>query len=95
MDNLLTYLKWRGDTSFIERPFCEVDNLVLSAAIYFDFSGLIPANNEEVLLGDIRELMSLPEDSKAAMVSVVREMAKSRRFRSVRLCQYRQLTDEI
>ena len=30
MGNLFTYLSWRGDLSFRERPFCEVDNLMLA-----------------------------------------------------------------
>lgn len=42
MGNILSYLKWRGDLSLKERPFNEVDNLILSALSYFDLEELYP-----------------------------------------------------
>ncbi len=36
MGNIISYLKWRGDLTFAERPFCEVDNLVLSELAYLE-----------------------------------------------------------
>ena len=46
MGNIMTYLKWRGDLTFEERPFCEVDNLVLSELAYLDFSHIVPGVEE-------------------------------------------------
>lgn len=43
MGNILTYLKWRGDLTFAECPFCEVDNLVLAELSYLDLFGIVPA----------------------------------------------------
>ncbi len=42
MANIINYLKWRGDLSFNESPFNEVDNLVLSLAVYSDLKGIVP-----------------------------------------------------
>ena len=30
MANILEYLDWRGDLTLLERPFNEVDNLILA-----------------------------------------------------------------
>lgn len=35
---LLDYLSWRGDLTFAERPFNEVDNAVLSQLAYFNYN---------------------------------------------------------
>lgn len=46
MENIMTCLKWRGDLSFQERSFCEVDNLILSKLAYLDLAGIIPGVEE-------------------------------------------------
>ena len=42
MANIFDYLDWRGDLTFAERPFNEVDNLILAEICYLDFSGFVP-----------------------------------------------------
>ena len=42
MANVVKYLKWRGDLTFKESPFNEVDNLVLSLVVYSDLKGIVP-----------------------------------------------------
>ncbi len=42
MANVVNYLKWRGDLSFKDSPFNEVDNLVLSMAVYSNLKGIVP-----------------------------------------------------
>ena len=42
MANIFDYLNWRGDLTFAQDPFNEVDNLVLSVLVYTDFDGLVP-----------------------------------------------------
>lgn len=37
MTGILDYIKWRGDLSFNERPFNDVDNLIFSELSYFNF----------------------------------------------------------
>ena len=42
MATILDYLDWRGDITFDERPFNEVDNLLLAELSYLDFGGIVP-----------------------------------------------------
>lgn len=37
MNNLINYLKWRGDLSFDISPLNEVDALIFSELVYLDF----------------------------------------------------------
>lgn len=39
MNNLINYLKWRGDLCFSASPLNEVDGLIFSELVYLDFSG--------------------------------------------------------
>ncbi|MBR4261278.1 MAG: DUF2974 domain-containing protein [Clostridia bacterium] len=41
MSNIIDYIQWRGDLSFNQAPFNEIDNLILSRISYFPFDGLI------------------------------------------------------
>ncbi len=47
MSNITSYIKWRGDLTFDERPFCDVDNIVLSELSYFYFDGIVPKLGKE------------------------------------------------
>ncbi|HJD22376.1 MAG TPA: DUF2974 domain-containing protein [Candidatus Gemmiger faecigallinarum] len=97
MDNMLTYLKWRGDASFGRRPFGEVDNIVLSAVAYLDFDGIVPGNGGFVTLPDAwdayrrRVENGMPAHKFAPVLAA---MADSRRFCTAMFSHYRQLTDE-
>ena len=42
MGTLFDYVKWRGDLSFTEAPFNEVDSLIFSLISYIDFQGIVP-----------------------------------------------------
>lgn len=46
MANIVDYLAWRGDLTFAERPFNDVDNIILSTLSYLDFSGIVPGPGE-------------------------------------------------
>ena len=47
MNNIFSYLTWRGDLKLTQSPFNEVDNLVLSTLSYLDFSGIVPKNGKQ------------------------------------------------
>lgn len=53
--NILSYLKWRGDLTFKERAFCEVDNLVLAELAYIDFSGIVPEQGTGISVREAAE----------------------------------------
>lgn len=42
MANIEDYVKWRGDLSFKQDAFNDIDNLVLSVIAYIDFEGIVP-----------------------------------------------------
>jgi len=39
--NMFDYLKWRGDLTFKQDEFNEIDNLILSYVCYVDFNGIV------------------------------------------------------
>ena len=41
MANIFDYIDWRGDLSFNQAPFNEIDNLILSRVSYFPFDNII------------------------------------------------------
>jgi hypothetical protein len=43
MANVFDYLEWRGDLSFAQDRFNEVDNLILSILAYVEYEGLVTA----------------------------------------------------
>ena len=43
MGNVQDYLTWRGDLSFAQSSFNEVDSLILTELTYMDFSEVVPA----------------------------------------------------
>lgn len=45
MADLLDYIKWRGDLTFLQAPINEVDGLILSNMSYVDFSDIVPEHN--------------------------------------------------
>ena len=57
MGNIYTYLKWRGDLNFTERPFCELDNLVFSQLAYMDFSEIVQTFQDggDIILSEAAE----------------------------------------
>lgn len=42
MPNIIDYIKWRGDLSFEDSPFNEIDALVFSEIVYVHFDDLVP-----------------------------------------------------
>lgn len=99
MGNILDYLDWRGDLTFYQSPFNEVDNLLLSQLPYIDFDGIVPSEG-------IRSGISIKEASKLFFEShdeaeilksvsmtknaifVLKKMAKCTRFAEAKLFGY-------
>ena len=54
MANVVDYLHWRGDLTFENDSFNNVDNLILSILSYLGFGGVVPSERSEkrVQLGD-------------------------------------------
>lgn len=102
MSNILDYLKWRGDLTFKQDSFCDVDNLILSQLVYVELRDIVPADVlQSITLSDAadtffqlhkeQDLLDHVSMTKNA-IFVFKEMAKSERFRNARLSHY---TNEI
>lgn len=57
MGNVFDYVMWRGDLTFQERPFNEVDNLIFSQLVYMNFGEFNPSGRPIT----IREMFELAE----------------------------------
>lgn len=41
MSNIIDYIKWRGDLTFSQDSFNDIDNLILSQLAYIDFTDIV------------------------------------------------------
>ena len=53
MANIEDYLRWRGDLTFQERPFNEIDNLILAVMSYADIDDILTEEDEMAPLPDL------------------------------------------
>lgn len=99
MTNMMDYLKWRGDLTFENDPFNEVDNVIFSELVYVDFSGIVPelGVEDKISLKEASRLFFashseneiLQQVSSTKMAAfVMKEMAKTKRFSDIMLSQY-------
>ena len=47
MADIRDYLDWRGDLSFADSDFNEIDALILTQFVYLDFNGILHEGCEE------------------------------------------------
>lgn len=98
MADILSYLDWRGDLSFKERPFNDVDNLILSELAYLDMNGIVPGPGEDGIIAvkDVYPLYIQMGYDQSCMPNDPRHLAcaaaQSERFGEIRLWRY---ADEI
>ena len=96
MASILDYLDWRGDITFAERPFNEVDNLLLAELSYLDFGGIVTADfAAAVPLSDAVAAFTkrTPHADMGVLVpdkipGLAQKMAARARFRDVLLSGY-------
>ena len=100
MANLLDYLDWRGDLTFQQAAFNEVDNLILSELSYVDFFDIVPGPGEgegvplhraaEAFFARFsgEEKIDLGILMPDELPELVRRMAGTARFRDLRLSCY-------
>lgn len=97
--NILSYLKWRGDLTFKERAFCEVDNLVLAELAYIDFSGIVPEQGTGISVREAAERFygcgRENECQYSQMQGFPAVLADSKRFKNVILSRRVEILDEV
>ena len=91
--NILDYLEMRGDLTFAERPFNEVDNLIFSVLAYLDMHDIVP--EEFVFDVSLRKLckryLELGYDQSYIVNNpkiLLRKIVSCKRFERVRVGGY-------
>ena len=91
MGNILDYLDWRGDLTFEQSPFNEVDNLILACFSYLDLDERVEVKNgntlsvEELFAAFSRREMKKDLKAESAFLQntpvLLEKMACAERFR--------------
>ena len=99
MANIEDYLEWRGDLTFNQAPFNEVDNLILSALSYIVFDGIVPgpAYKDVITLEEASKLffkmytaqdLAVQNTFTRLVPFILKKVAYTERFKHVGLCKY-------
>lgn len=98
MSNMLDYLKWRGDLTFSQDPFNEVDNLIFSILSYNDFDEIVPklGQEESIKLCDAAKIFKETKSIDAIIElpflkeipNLLEQAAKSVRFKNIELSNF-------
>jgi hypothetical protein len=99
MQNMMDYLEWRGDLTFEQDGFNEVDNLIMSSLAYLEFDGIVPseANPNGVSLSAIEKQNSARIDTFVLLdhnpffkrlPELFHKAARSQRYHGVKLSGY-------
>ena len=94
MSNILDYIHWRGDLTFVQDPPNPVDNLIFSEIAYCDFRGIVPTAQEggSLTLAETCDRYLAARMNQLKLINNPRPLliaaAASRRFRNVLLSAY-------
>lgn len=102
MDNLLSYIKWRGDLSFKERSFNEVDSLVCALLSYVEWDDIINGDTSMKLKDACqaycnkytKEQMAMTYAYAPMIVSLIEVLQSSVRFAEITVKKYVSVLDE-
>lgn len=98
--NVFDYIEWRGDLSFQQSPFNEVDALMLSVFAYLDFSCL----KEKITFFEdaVSLINALPDKQKfngpgiimQDVVALANAAARTERYKKIGVFKFTEITDE-
>ncbi len=88
MATILDYVCWRGDLTFQERRFNEVDNLILATLAYVDFTDIVPKDmTRGIRLKEVyRRYIELEHDQSSYFLDpfpLLKICAMSRRYQNI------------
>ncbi len=95
--NMEDYLRWRGDLTFDKEPFNLVDNLLCCYIAYTDLKDIVPSGKNGITLKEASDIFfSLHTEEEvrknrsfiAKSPFVLKEMAKTERFKNAKLLYY-------
>ena len=94
MGNILDYIDWRGDITFAERPFNDVDNLILSELAYINMKDLI-ADDEYITLQQLYERWTKSDNKPNIPLNdpteLFKKAASSIRFRNIKAGRFSEI----
>ena len=97
MTNMMDYLAWRGDLTFDQAPFCEIDALILAAFSYNELGDRV-RDAKGMPLRDLAPLLNLKERRGNAFFTQRRDllyaMAESARYGRLIVHDYEDDMDE-
>ncbi len=100
-NDIFTYLKWRGDLSFEQDKFNEVDGFILSQLTFLDLSHIL---REKMLLKDLikiyfeknkKEAIKLGLIIPDKIVDLIYSLAKYKRFANIEISNYQERFDKV
>lgn len=97
--NMLDYIEWRGDLTFEERPFNEIDALILNMVSFLDFEGLLetfPTQKDENICQLIHQYFDGKDEKKLSlgliipkdMFKVAKRIVEKKRYQNIRVCNF-------
>ena len=99
MPNIIDYIKWRGELSFKDSKFNEIDNLICAAISYLPFDKIIK-EREKITIKEAFERY-LQEEKRFLFNSMQKEeqdffsiLARSKRFGDLYITEYENKFDE-
>lgn len=97
-NNLFDYLEWRGDLSFDEAPFNEVDNLILANLTYIRFTNLLGMDKNGISLKKLHQLFIAQDKQQQVYrdendVPFFEALAKTNRFKNVKAFYHQEIYD--
>lgn len=106
MANLLDYIAWRGDLTFAQSEFNEVDNLILSMVSYIELTDVMPPekSDERITIREASEKLFGLHDIDTLTIGVMfshdifemfRQMGQSRRYAEAELSHYINHVDQV
>ena len=102
--NMYDYLNWRGDLTFKQSPFNDVDNLLFCYAIYTDLSEVLKENEVVTIKEACDRLFALHTEEEFLSVHsliaqapvVLHRMSETERFGNVKISHYvNEVKDDI
>lgn len=94
MANIFDYIEWRGDLSFKQDPFNEVDNVILSRLSYLSYKEIVPENFKEFIsLSDIaNNYIIVPENKNYSLfeedLKLLNLLKDTNRFKDIGLAGF-------
>lgn len=104
MGNMLDYLDWRGDLTFGQSPFNEVDNVILSQLAYVNFDGIVPpeGSDADLSIAEAAQVYFQQYSEEVihnygyllrSSVQLLRKLSRTERFADARLSRFQNVID--